>query len=376
MSYKILDLFAGIGGLASGFKKLKNFNIVLANDYWEPAKDTYKFNNKNTEFILDDIKELTSARLEKYLPLGADIIIGGPPCQGFSMCGTRDINDERNKLFLEYARIVKHMNPSIFILENVKGLLSMTNPEGKSVIDAIYEEFGQLGYKLKHKVVNSKYYGVPQARERVIIVGTSKDYANNYRYPKKEYIDRFVSVGEALNGIPNNNSRNGKLKYEYNLNNEYTRYIKNQNNKIYNHQIANHGKAVKNRMSYVPQGGNWRDIPEKYRVGGIHSNAYRRLENDKPSITIKHAFKSMIIHPDYDRCLTVREVARIQSFKDDFIFKGNKTSQYQQLANAVPPRLSYYLAKSVLNYLKNNNIVPKEERNEINWKQPTLKVQA
>ena len=123
-------------------------------------------------------------------------------------------------------------------------------------------------------------------------------------------------------------------------------------NKIYNHEIPKHNKDIINRMSYVPQGGNWKDIPEEYRVGGIHSNAYRRLKDDEPSVTIKHAYKSMIIHPNYNRCLSIREVARIQSFPDSFIFKNSKTSQYQQLANAVPPLFAKELANYVENYLE------------------------
>ena len=127
--------------------------------------------------------------------------------------------------------------------------------------------------------------------------------------------------------------------------------INKKQSKIYNHEIPTHNKDIVNRMSYVPQGGNWQNIPEKYRVGGVHSNAYRRLKNDEPSVTIKHAYKSMIIHPDYNRCLSIREVARLQSFPDNYIFKNSKTSQYQQLANAVPPLLSKALSEKVEKYL-------------------------
>lgn len=360
MTYNVLDLFAGCGGLAYGFENNDSFNIKLANDYWEPAMETYKHNFKNVNFVLDDIKNIDHKYLNNFFSDGVDVIIGGPPCQGFSMCGTRSETDKRNSLFYEYARIVKETSPYIFLMENVKGLLSMENPEGQDVIEAIYEEFGDIGYDLNHKVVDSKFYGVPQSRERVIIIGVRNDLVDNYKYPDKAFKENFFTVGQALDGIPNDNSNKGELEYEYNPNNPYLNYINSSCKNIYNHKKARHGDAVINRMSYVPQGGNWKDIPEDFRVGGIHSNAYKRLDPSEPSVTIKHAFKSMIIHPYYDRCLTVREVARLQSFPDDFIFKGSKTSQYQQLANAVPPMLSKHFSSSILSFLLKNNIKSKD----------------
>ncbi|EOU1841909.1 DNA cytosine methyltransferase [Clostridium perfringens] len=358
--YSILDLFAGCGGLALGFKENGNFEIKLANDIWEPAMQTYCFNNKEVEFILGDIKDLDECILNKKFKTGVDVIIGGPPCQGFSMCGTRDINDNRNTLFYEYARIVKLTRPYIFVMENVKGLLSMKNKENKLVIEAIYDEFKKLGYNIKHKVLNAKYYGVPQARERVIIVGTREDLPNNYEYPDKVLNDdNIYTVKDALESLPNIDSENGEL--EIDSRNLCSNYIKkvSGNLKIYNHKVPSHKDEVVHRMSLVPQGGNWKDIPEEFRAGGIHSNAYRRLKEDEPSVTIKHAYKSMIIHPLYNRCLSIREVARLQSFSDSYIFKDSRSSQYQQLANAVPPLLSKVLAESVEYYLKKNNIVKK-----------------
>lgn len=352
--YNVLDLFAGCGGLSYGFKKNPNFDIKLAIDIWEPAKLTYNYNNPDIPFLLDDIKNINEEIIQKYFKSGVDIIIGGPPCQGFSMCGTRNIDDKRNDLFYEYARIVNLVKPYIFVMENVKGILSMKNKEGNSVIKAIVSEFSNLGYNIQFKVLNSKYYGVPQARERVIFIGTRKDIPNNFEYPKFCQKDKFYTVKDALIGIPNRNSLNGEYNYNYE-NNEYINMIR-ENIGIYNHDIPIHKSDVVRRMSLVPQGGNWKDIPEEYRAGGTHSNAYRRLDQSKPSVTIKHAYKSMIIHPTENRCLSIREVARLQSFSDNYIFKGTKTSQYQQLANAVPPNLSIMLANSIEHYIKKNNI--------------------
>ena len=351
--YSVLDLFAGCGGLALGFHSNKKFNINLANDIWKPARDTYTFNFPDVPFILDDIKNLSKENISNYFPNGVDVIIGGPPCQGFSMCGARNVEDARNTLFYEYARLVGELRPYLFIMENVKGILSMKNPEGKMVINEVKKEFSKKGYNVECDILNTKNYGVPQARERVIIVGTRNDLNTEFQYPNN-IMKRYKTVKEALTGLPNESSLDGKLSLDKN-----NTYIKNINklmdkkeNKIYNHEIPMHHKDIVNRMSFVPQGGNWQNIPQKFRVGGIHSNAYRRLKDNEPSVTIKHAYKSMIIHPNYDRCLSVREVARIQSFPDSFIFKNSKTSQYQQLANAVPPLFSRVLSDSVESYLE------------------------
>lgn len=353
MKYSVLDLFAGCGGLGDGFKRNKHFEINLASDIWEAARDSYVYNNPNTPFILSDIKNLDEKCIEKYYPKGVQIIIGGPPCQGFSMCGVRDIGDTRNDLFYEYARLVNITKPYIFLMENVKGMLSMKNKENKLVIEEIYKEFDKIGYTVIHNILNAKDYNVAQARERVIFIGIRNDLPKNYIYPQKSH--NLVTVADALEGLPNKDSLDGEMFVELKRNNEFLASIKGTGN-IYNHTIPSHKEEVTYRMSLVPQGGNWKNIPEEFRVGGIHSNSYRRLSADSPSVTIKHAYKSMIIHPKYDRCLSVREVARIQSFNDDYIFKNSKTSQYQQLANAVPPNLSKKLAESIYEYLNSNNI--------------------
>lgn len=370
MKYSVLDLFAGCGGFAYGFKTVGDFEIKVANDIWKPAQETYVYNNPQIPFILDDIKNLKEDVFLKYFPDGVNVIIGGPPCQGFSMCGARDVNDERNDLFYEYARIVSYTRPYIFIMENVKGLLSMKNKKGFPVIQAIIDEFAKLRYNVKYTVLNSKYYNVPQSRERVIIVGTRADLPDNYEYPKPQLReDQIFTVADALAGLPNTDSINGELTSE-NYTNKYLELVRGDG-KIYNHEIPNHNNNVVKRMEFVPQGGNWQDIPEGYRAGGIHSNAYRRLNLTMPSVTIKHAYKSMIIHPIYNRCLSIREVARIQSFNDNYIFKNTKTSQYQQLANAVPPNLAKALAISVKNYLYKNNLPFLNNKRELEFFQGT-----
>lgn len=263
------------------------------------------------------------------------------------MCGQRKTSDKRNKLFEEVVRAVKIIKPKVVVVENVVGLLSMTNTEGKNVKDIIYENFNQLGYEVKHKILNASEYGVPQKRKRVIfLISKIKDinFPEPYNYT--------VTVNDALSNIPDTNEN----KY-YKPANDYQKLMSYNDNIIYNHEAMKHNKNIVNRIKHVPQGGNWQDLPpELYNVGGTHSNNYRRLDPNKPSITLKHATKSMIIHPVYDRVITAREVARLQSIPDNFKIEGNKSEQHQQLANAVPPLLGFAIANEIKKNINNDYI--------------------
>ncbi len=342
--YKIIDLFCGIGGFSYGFEMTKKFKVVLGVDAWEVALNTFKMNHPSTNIYNGDIKLLNSSKLQNYKN-NVDVIIAGPPCQGFSMSGKRDILDERNNLFKEVIRVVKITNPKIVVIENVVGLLSMTTPEGKDVKTQIEEDLKNLGYYVSYKVLVASEYGVPQNRKRVIFIASKK---NNIKFPNKthgENLIPYVTVGDALGNIPNRGNKYLPAKTEY-------QKMMAGRKDIVNHEPINHNDLIVKRMHCVPQGGNWKDIPiELGQGGGIHSNNYRRLKSNEPSITIKHATKSMIIHPLYDRTPTVREVARIQSFNDDFVISGKKYDQHQQLANAVPPLLGKAIAKTVLEML-------------------------
>jgi len=255
------------------------------------------------------------------------------------MSGKRDVNDKRNTLFEEMIRAVSIINPKVIVMENVVGLLSMKTPEGKLVRDIIEEKYNELGYELECRVLNASEHGVPQNRKRVIFIGSK---IGKIGFPETKL--KKVSVGEALSNIPDVNSP------EYlEPTTEFQKLMADNQTKIFNHKAMNHNDTVKKRITFVPQGGNWRDVPpEYYNVGGEHSNNYRRLDPNKPSITLKHATKSMIIHPEFDRVVTAREVARLQSFPDSFEILGTGFQQHQQLANAVPPILGNEIAKKVL----------------------------
>lgn len=342
--YKVIDLFCGIGGFSYGFEMTNKFEVVAAADIWDVAIKTFKRNHKNksVDVLLQDLTTLPSEYWNKYKDK-VDVIIAGPPCQGFSMSGKRDINDKRNSLFEEVIKISKIVNPAYVIIENVVGLLSMVTPDGIEVKELIVREFNKIGYSCNYKVLNAADFGVPQARKRVVFVASQN---LPLEFPEAKYTtDKHITVGDALGNV----DPDGDVYLEAKT--EFQRLMVGRSD-IQNHSRRNSNEIVTKRMSFIPEGGNWKDIPPELGTGGgVHSNAYKRLDSQKPSITIKHAAKAMIIHPYRDRILTVREVARLQSFNDDFVIEGSSSDQHQQLANAVPPLLGKAIAETLLKNL-------------------------
>jgi DNA (cytosine-5)-methyltransferase 1 len=337
----VIDLFCGIGGFSKGFER-QGFDVLFGIDNWDVALETFKKNHEKAEAINGDVREIEDDFYKKYNG-NIDVIIAGPPCQGFSMSGRRDINDKRNTLFEEVIRAVKLINPKIIVIENVVGLLSMKNPDGEFVKDLIHKSLEELGYNVKHQILNASDYGVPQSRKRVIFLASrigDIDFPEPYNYK--------ITVGDALGNIPDVNE-----KHYLGPQTDFQKSMSNGVIQIFNHEAMNHNDKVLNRIRHVPPGGNWKDIPpEVYDVGGEHSNNYRRLDPNKPSITLKHATKSMIIHPKFNRVITAREVARLQSFPDSFLLAGTRFDQHQQLANAVPPILGEAITKVILKKIK------------------------
>ncbi len=342
--FKVVDLFCGVGGFSYGFEKTQDFEVILGADIWNIALKTFEKNHKKTTLLNKDLT-LIDEGYWKSLKNKVDVIIAGPPCQGFSMSGQRNVNDQRNSLFKEVVKITKIIEPKYVVIENVVGLLSMSDSDGHDIKGLIKEEFNKIGYKLEYKVLNAADYGVPQQRKRVIFM-ISKNYP--LTYPKAKYSStNYVTVGDALGNIPVSGSEYLSPTSQY-------QKLMSGSKHIYNHEPIQHNELIVKRMSCVPQGGNWQNIPlELGQGGGTHSNNYRRLDSTKPSITIKHATKSMLIHPFVNRTPTVREVARLQSFDDNFEFLGNKSDQHQQLANAVPPLLGLAIAQEISKNLKN-----------------------
>ena len=348
--YKVLDLFCGAGGLSLGFK-LAGFKIIGGVDFQPDAIKTHELNFKNSTSICGDIKEISNDDIIKLFGGKTDVIIGGPPCQGFSAGNRQQIeNDPRNKLFFEFIRFVKVLKPKAVVIENVRQILTKDNGFAKN---KIFEILNELDYNVQVQVLNASEYGVPQVRNIAIFVGIRNDIGK-IDYTKIKKSAHIVTVEEAIGelyGLENNLT--GTIEVEPKT--SFQKYVRSKNGAINNHEPKYPNKEVQERMNYVPQGGNWRDVPEKLwkvKRENRHSSAYKRLDSKKPSITIDTGHMNYF-HPLYNRVPTVRESARLQSFPDDFIFVGTPTSQLRQVGNAVPPLMAKAVAKMIKDVLDN-----------------------
>lgn len=327
--YKYIDLFAGAGGMSLGFDKA-GFENVLAVEYDECFAETYKFNFPKHNLRVEDIKNISNDEIKEIIGNNKiDVIIGGPPCQGFSIAGRigrNFIDDERNQLFKEFVRFVNVIKPKIFVMENVAAL--KTHNKGKT-IEEIVNEFENVGYTVKYDVLNAVNYGVPQQRRRIFIIGTLNEN-NKFEFPKKT--NKYITIEEALNGLP-------ELK-------------SGETSNIPNHNAMHHSKQMLKKMSYVKDGGDRNDIPEEIRPKSGDIRKYIRYNSKEPSICITGDMRK-VFHFNQNRALTGRELARIQTFPDNFIFKGNAGKVQQQIGNAVPPKLAFQIANSVKEVLDN-----------------------
>ncbi|MDR1940340.1 MAG: DNA cytosine methyltransferase [Clostridiales bacterium] len=327
---KVIDLFAGCGGFSTGFIRA-GFDISYAVEFDVVIAKTYAKNHPSTNLIVDDIKNVDqNGTFKKGM---ADIIIGGPPCQGFSMAGARIrgdfIDDPRNYLFKHYYNIVKVVQPPIFIIENVKGISTM---QGGKIFAEILKSFKEIGYNVQHKVFLVSEFGVPQNRERMIIIGVkNKEW---------KFDDRIASVKNRLNLAP-------KTVWDAIADLEHA--PTDGSCAIANHTSTKHNKKAVERMGKIASGENFMALDEN--IKSVHSGSYGRLEKDKPSQTITTRFDTpsggKFIHPTLNRTITPREAARLQSFPDNFVFLGNKTSICKQIGNAVPPQIGYILAEII-----------------------------
>lgn len=327
-SYTYIDLFSGAGGMSLGFDEA-GFKNLFSIEFNKEFAQTYNKNFPNHKLIIDDIKNVTERQIYDIIKNEkVDVIIGGPPCQGFSLAGKigrNFLDDDRNRLFKEFVRFVRILKPKVFVLENVKAM--ERHNKGKT-IQEIVSSFEQIGYEVKYKVLNAADYGVPQERRRIFIVGTLGK--NNFCYPKKE--NKIVTIQEAIGDLPKLN--NG------------------ENSNIPNHKAMHHTKQMLEKMKYVKDGGNRNDIPEKIRPKSGDSRKYIRYNSKKPSFCVTGDMRK-IFHYNQNRALTCRELARLQTFPDTFIFLGNTGSVQQQIGNAVPVLLAYKIAlqvKEVLNH--------------------------
>ncbi|MGX7066385.1 DNA (cytosine-5)-methyltransferase 1 [Vagococcus fluvialis] len=344
---KIIDLFSGAGGLSLGFEQA-GFESVLAIDKWSDAIDTYNFNHKKPVGTTTDIHEFTNEQLIEYKNIGVKGIIGGPPCQGFSMVGTRSTNDPRNSLYIEYVRFVDIIQPEFFVLENVSGLLSLNNGTYR---EDIIQQFESIGYNVSFRLLTASNYGVPQSRKRVFFVGLKKDIFPSEFFNFDEMITKnIVTTSDAISDLPVPAQDREPIDYIHDPVNDYQKFIRNNSEKIHNHEITRHTQKTIDIIKMVPDGGSIKDLPEEYYKVRNYNNAFRRMNSSLPSNTIDCGHRNYF-HYKENRVPTVRESARIQSFPDSFIFQGSKTSQYTQVGNAVPPLLAFSIANQIMNML-------------------------
>jgi DNA (cytosine-5)-methyltransferase 1 len=305
MKPRVIDLFAGCGGLSQGFMDA-GFDVVGFVEWWSPAVATFLQNHPRCRHIGRDITRIPDAALS-LLKGKVEIIAGGPPCQGFSMCGRRKAEDPRNKLYREFLRFVRIIQPKYALIENVQGLLSMNDSDGLRVIDRIVQNLIELGYFVSYKVLVASDYGIPQNRRRLIIIAKKIElFPKIYNGKKKTLIEAIGDLPPEENGL------NG-------------------------HVLIGTTEHTIDKIRSLKQGES---LPGTYHMGR------ERLHADKPSKTV--CTQTRFIHPHYDRFLTPRELARIQSFPDTFHFCGTKSQMVKQIGNAVPPLLAKAIAEKIM----------------------------
>ena len=335
MAYKYIDLFCGAGGLSLGFDSAK-FENVFAVPVRSLVAKTYMRNFPKHNLIVDDIRNIDNDKIKEFVGDNeVDVIIGGPPCQGFSIAGNIGrtfIDDERNRLFKEFVRFVQCMQPKMFVMENVAAMA--THLKGKTIktIVEAFENSG-CGYKVKYEVLNSANYGIAQERRRIVVVGIRSDIDSEFSYPSK--FEKTYTIKDVIGDLP--------------------RLESGQESNVPNHVAMKHSAQMLEKMSYVKDGGDRMDIPEELRPKSGDIRKYIRYDSTKPSVCVTGDMRK-IFHYEQNRALTARELARIQSFPDDFIFEGASIQVQQQIGNAVPPKLAYQIALQVEEALDNGKI--------------------
>lgn len=336
--YNVLDLFCGCGGLSLGFEEA-GYNVLLGIDIWEDALKTYAYNHKHSKTLCADMSTLLGEDVKDIIgDNSVDVIIGGPPCQGFSIAGKRIVNDDRNKLYKGFVRMVEYFKPKAFVMENVPNILSIGDG---AVRETIINDFKSLGYTVETKVLIASDYGVPQNRRRAVFVGLTK---GNFDFDIPMVAEK-VTTKEALSDLPEQSIEDGS-KYSVESTSGYQKLMRINSIGVYNHEVTQHNEQTVRIISMVPDGGNYKDLPKEFQETRKVHIAWTRLNSKRPSITIDTGHRHHF-HYKWNRVPTVRESARIQSFPDDFIFLCSKTSQYKQVGNAVPPLMAKAIAEQL-----------------------------
>jgi len=356
----IVSLFSGCGGLDLGFHE-QGFKVLWANDVVEDFCTTFR-NNFKADTLCADIGGVNFKSIPK-----ADLVIGGPPCQSFSLVGKRKSDDIRSRLVWNYLDVLKAVRPAAFLFENVLGLRSAENERGESVIDDLREAFGAAGYRIETHVLNAADYGVPQRRRRVFIIGTSSGL--KIPLPKPTHsedggdgLKKWVTAKEALSDLPRPSS-NEPLQYRSKPSSEFQEKMRIGSRGVYHHYPPYASAKDKEIIKAVKPGGNYMDVPDSiatkrimnFKKTGGRTTTYGRLHPNRTPYTLNTHFNrpnvGCNIHYSADRLITIREGMRIQSFPDWFrLSSSNKRNYYAQVGNAVPPLLAEAWAKQFKRY--------------------------
>jgi DNA (cytosine-5)-methyltransferase 1 len=382
-----VDIFVAPGGLSLGFA-MAGFHTLAGVDLSKDGLSTFSNNFPCAVPMLKDIQELNGKELLRRIVLSKgdiDVMVGGPPCQGYSVVGRvkiaslvqkgvwklkngtpRLIDDPRNLLYKEFIRLVSECLPKFFVMENVKGITSYKDGE---LMQDIKDEFENVGYLVDFRILDAAKFGVPQHRKRVIFIGNRLGMPNPF--PSAHFLsDNFVTVWNAIRDLPTLREGGGKEIMEYNkaTSHRYQEWARTDSHLVFNHVARPHSKRDIDTFRHMRPGSKWKDLPKEckdmygYR-DDIFNDKFKRLWKNKPSWTVTaHLCKDgyVYIHPTQTRTITVREAARLQSFPDQFVFSGSKTSQFRQVGNAVPPLMAKAIGISIRNALEDFYQVPLE----------------
>jgi len=335
------------------------FKALLANEIERDFAETYKRNHPGTLMIEKDVREVDFNRESDRIGLRRgtlDLVAGGPPCQGFSTVGKKELSDPRNSLFEQFLRAVQELSPRVVLFENVSGFKRLYRG---SVFDALRQRLSDQGYRTQWSVIDAVWFGLPQHRQRTIVVGWKGD--KSFRFPEPTHgngllsAKPFVSLIEAISDLPSTGPGEKHDEYLSPPKNEFQELIRSGCSKLTEHECSNYGLRMRDILARVPPGGTVEDLPAELRPRNYFKNTYARLVPDKPAPTITRNFgtpsSTRCIHPFQNRALTTREGARLQGFPDTYSFFGNRGSKNLQIGNAVPPIFGAILGKAILEQL-------------------------